>query len=148
MTNTKLYIPIIGRFIIMIVVAVKGRKRYIDRNITKIPYWKRKLTTWQIFKINAKVAWRRFDTQTRGMGLLLVLIFGLLIVINVIEALAVYIAGYTDREKYASALETACLDSQFYSWNFRSCENVNIRPFETQPEITPEALGDLLNESA
>lgn len=90
--------------------------------------WELEATPYEKFKINARVKWRRFDTQTRGMGLIFVMLLGAMIIINGFSALALYISDYIDNTKYQSALTTACTTTEFYALNFKSCENIGVRP--------------------
>ena len=101
----------------------------IDKNNKrKDILWKRDKSRIEIFKIQMRVAYRRFDTQTRGMGLTLLLLIGVIVVINLFSFVGMAIIDYYDHIKYSSALEKACLDQTFYSWNFKSCENIGVRP--------------------
>lgn len=92
--------------------------------------WEKDLSAYRRFKINANVKWRRFDTQTRGMGLILVILLGGLLLVTCIPFVTNYINQELDKGKYNTALNIACKDLQFYALNFRSCENSDVRPDE------------------
>lgn len=109
--------------------------RIDEHNKRKDMLWKKDKTTWEIMKINSRVAWRRFDTQMRGMGLFFVII----IVAMSIMPLATYISAevkqYQEAEKYKSALVLACVNNEFYSWHFTQCEDIGIRPNQYNGEL-------------
>lgn len=138
--NQRLYIPVIGKLIIMITLMIKGRNKITDSRYDKREIWMRDKTPYQRFRVNAKIIWRRFDTQTRGMGLTLVVLMFIMILINVFTAIAHWIASYVDNTNYKDALSTACLDSQFYAWNFKSCEHVKVKPIPQTPSLESEPV--------
>lgn len=121
------YIPIIGRLIVAILVLKNGRAKP-DYRYNKTPYWKRDLTAWQVFKVNFRTAWRRFDVQTRGMGLVLVLMMGLFVVINVLGWVGNIIINSIYLQPHAEQMKTACLDREFYIPYFKQCEDLGVRP--------------------
>lgn len=101
----------------------------IDKNNKKKKeLWELNKTPYERFKINSKIAWRRFDTQTRGMGLILLLIFGIVLISPIISLIGNAINDYTNKNKYKEALATACLDKQFYAFHFEDCEDQGVRP--------------------
>ena len=125
------YIPVIGRLLIAVKMLMNGRHK-VDSRYDFRPLWKRHLKPSEIRRINMRVAWRRFDTQTRGMGLVFVLLITAMVVIQVLSGIFAIIYNYINEESnkatYGNALKTACSDKQFYAWNFYKCEDVNIRP--------------------
>lgn len=101
----------------------------IDRhNKRKDILWKKDKKRWEIIKIHAKTAYRRFDTQTKGMGALFIMLFSIMIIINLFPLFMVWIVEHDEKTKYADALKIACTDKSFYSLNFKSCENIEVRP--------------------
>ena len=119
---------IFSRIIMFFVIMIKGKYKVTDERYIKTPYWKRDKTAWQIFKVNAKTLWSRFDTQTRGMGVLLVILMVFMIVINVMGAIVGSVYSYLNNQKYSDALKGGCTDKTFYAWNFKACEDAGVRP--------------------
>lgn len=101
----------------------------IQKKPKKKELWERDLTFYQRFKINSRIAWRRFDTQTRGMGLMFVIVIGLMLVVNIIPLVLGTVIKAMETAPYKEALTTACKDKEFYNWNFRECETVEVRPW-------------------
>lgn len=100
----------------------------IERRPRKKELWERDLSFYAKFKINARVAWRRFDTQSRGMGLMFVLLMIIMVGINIIPLTLGTIIKTMETAPYKEALTTACKDTQFYNWNFKECETIKVRP--------------------
>lgn len=94
----------------------------------KIELWERDLSPYQRFKINSRIAWRRFDTQTRGMGFVFVLIMGMMLIINLVPLVFSKTLQSIESNNYKDALSAACKDMQFYSLNFKTCEGIGVRP--------------------
>lgn len=101
---------------------------HIQKRHRKQELWERDLTAYQRFKINARVVWRRFDTQTRGMGLVFVIIMAMMLVVNIIPLILGTVIRTIETAPYSDALKTACKDKEFYNWNFKSCETIKVRP--------------------
>lgn len=99
----------------------------IDRKKKK-ELWEENKTPLERFKINARVMWRRFDTQTRGMGLFFVLILAVVISSAIFPLAGQSIQRSIDNERYKTALITACINMDFYSWNYKQCEDIGVRP--------------------
>lgn len=100
----------------------------LDKNNKKKELWEKDKTKWQIFKINATIAWRRFDTQTKGMGMFFVMIFGIMLVITSLPLISEVIMKQFQLQKFKTALETACPTMEFYSRNYKDCEEIGVRP--------------------
>ena len=94
----------------------------------KMELWERDLSAIAKAKINAKIAWRRFDTQTRGMGLVFVIIMFMILIVNIIPFALGKTIQQLDSANYADALKVACKEKDFYNLNFRTCEGVDTRP--------------------
>lgn len=99
----------------------------VNRN-RKQELWERDLSAMSKFKINARQKWRRFDTQTRGMGFIFVLLFGVILLVNLIPLIAHQWIRQIETAPYKDALNTACLNQDFYNLNFKSCETIGVRP--------------------
>ena len=121
------YLPLIGSIIIWFRLMNKGSHEY-DPRFSKVPYWKRNITKWQQFRINSRIAYRRFDTQTRGLGLVLIMLVGAMILIQVIQDAGWWINEKLKDNSYRQALSKFCTDKQFYTYNFQPCENQGVRP--------------------
>lgn len=118
------------------------KKRLPPRAFKRKELWEQNRTKWQVIKIQANDAWRKFDLKTRGMGLMLVVLLGAMMIANFLPAIVMYSTEQMDKTKYNEALKTSCLNAQFYAWNFRSCENVNVRPFDSYTPQAPEIRGE------
>lgn len=94
----------------------------------KVELWERDLSPIAKFKINARIAWRRFDVQTRGMGFIFVLLIVVMIVINIMPLIFSKTITQMENQPFSEALSTACKDKDFYNLNFRSCETRGVRP--------------------
>ena len=90
--------------------------------------WERGLNPIQRFRINSRVIWRRFDTQTRGMGMIFLIMFAALIAINVIPLTLSKYIQQVESSHYQEQLQTACKNMTFYSMNFKTCEGIGARP--------------------
>lgn len=90
--------------------------------------WERDLSFYQRAKINGRVKWRRFDTQTRGMGFIFVLLMALMIVINIIPLIFSSVIRQIESAPYKEALAFSCKDKDFYNWHFKDCESAGVRP--------------------
>lgn len=110
------------RFIFRRIASPKKQK------IKKIELWERDLSAYQRFKVNARIKWRRFDTQTRGLGLLMVLFMSIMITVSLIPIAFNGALRQIEEARYSSALHNACNDRDFYNLNFKSCETVGVRP--------------------
>lgn len=117
-----------NKLIIWFAILIKGEKKDYDQRFSKKPLWMRGKTSKEIRNIKFKTAWRRFDTQTRGMGMLIVILMCFMIVINVISAIANAIFTTINNMKYKDALAGGCKDKTFYAWNFKPCEDAGVRP--------------------
>ena len=100
----------------------------IGRDKKRKELWELNKTPIQKFKINARIAWRRFDIQTRGMGFVLVIIMVMMITINIIPLTLSKTLQSIESNNYKDSLTIACKDMQFYSLNFKTCEGVDSRP--------------------
>ena len=125
----RTYIPLIGSLIIAFRLLHKGNHDF-DSRFSKVPYWKRNTTKWQQFKINARVNYRRFDTQTRGVGLVLIMLVGAMILIQIIQDFGWWLSERLKDNSYRQALDKFCADKQFYTYNFQACENRGVRPLQ------------------
>ena len=99
-----------------------------DHNRRPDILWKRNKTRITQFKIHAGVAWRRFDTQTKGQGLFLCCFIGAIMLINLFGWIGGIITQSYNQSHYSNALKTFCIDKQFYSWNYKVCEDIGVRP--------------------
>lgn len=104
------------------------RSRLPPRMLRKKELWTSNKTAWQIMKIEMSQAWRQFDTKTRGMGLYLLCLIGIMVIVMIIPMIAGFVTEQINKTKYRSALESSCLNEQFYTWNFPACEDINVRP--------------------
>lgn len=100
----------------------------IGRDKRKKELWELNTTPIQRFRIRARIAWRRFDIQTRGMGFVFVIIMTMMVVVNVIPLTLSKTLQTIESNNYKDALQTACKDMQFYSLNFKTCEGIGVRP--------------------
>lgn len=101
---------------------------YEDKEKRKKELWRIGKSKWQIIKINSGQAWRRFDIKTKGMGLWFVMFFGIMMLTIIIPAIGRAVEEQLDNTKYAESLKTACLKDMFYALNFKTCENIGVRP--------------------
>lgn len=112
------------------------KTRLPPRAFKKKELWELNKTKWQIMKINGAIAWRSFDLKTRGMGLYLLCLMGIMMIVMILPIVADSVTHELNKSKYQNALKTSCLDTTFYSWNFRACEDIDVRPFAKEaPEI-------------
>lgn len=109
------------------------RNRIPKRLLKRKEIWEMNKTPYQVFKINAVETWRKFDLKTRGMGLYLVCLMGIMLIAVSISPILDFVMHESNKAKYANALKTACLEPSFYSWNFASCEDINVRPIIPTP---------------
>lgn len=126
------------------------RSRLPKRVLKRKELWEKDKTTYQRFKINAGVIWRRFNTQTHGFGMIMVMI-GIMSIVPMIIILTAMSNVYDsmseiNRTRYREGLELSCTNQDFYSWNFRACEDIEVRPL--QPQIAPRQEPELPKESA
>lgn len=105
-----------------------ARRTHTKKSIRKLEIWEKNLSVWQKFKINARIKWRRFDTQTRGMGLIFVMLISVVILSSTVPAMVQGIQKLIMGDKYKTALDTACKDKEFYAFNFQKCEDIGARP--------------------
>lgn len=70
--------------------------------------WELNKTPYQRFKINARIAWRRFDIQTRGMGLCLLCILGMMLVLTLLPPLVNYIFGNYEKKQQVEIIIGNC----------------------------------------
>lgn len=113
------------------------KSRLPPRAFRKKELWEMNKTKWQIMKINSAIAWRSFDLKTRGMGLYLICLMGIMLVITILPVVAESISYEMNKTKYREALKTSCLDVTFYSWNFKACEDIDVRP-NTPQKVIPD----------
>lgn len=107
---------------------IELRSRLPKRLLKRKELWVENKTRWQIFKIQFSITWRKFDLMTRGMGLMFVCLLGIMLIATMIPNIIGYFWEQLDKTKYSEALKTSCLNTTFYSWNFKQCENVDARP--------------------
>lgn len=99
-----------------------------DHNKRPDILWKRGKPKIEQYKIHFGVLWRRFDTQTKGQGLVMVLFLGGFVLLNLFGWIGGILSTYYNQQHYSNALKTFCTDKQFYSWNYKVCEDIGVRP--------------------
>jgi len=104
------------------------RARLPPRMLKRKELWEMNKSKSEVMKINLTQAWRRFDTRSRGMGLMFVLMMSILIMMAIIPMIIDGVQYMFNEGKYREGLKTACLGDMFYSLNFKTCEDIGIRP--------------------
>lgn len=104
------------------------RHRLPPRAFKRKELWQLNNSRKRQIKIIVNEAWRKFDLKTRGMGFYLLCLMGIMVIVMIVPHIAQYSAEQLNKTKYESALKTSCLDTQFYTWNFQACEDLDVRP--------------------
>lgn len=102
--------------------------RWEPQGKKKRELWEENITIWQKFKINSRVKWRRYMVQTHGFGLIIIILLGGMVLSMFTPLVMLQLNQWSDNTKYKDALTGACPDKTFYAWNFKSCENIGVRP--------------------
>lgn len=90
--------------------------------------WENNISKFQKFKIETRIIWRRYMVQTHGMGFIILLLIGGMLISMFTPLIISQLNQYNDNTRYKDALTGACPDKTFYAWNFKSCENIAVRP--------------------